>query len=185
MSKGKISFSSSRVLFEKRRGGRIGYNHKNLSGNFLKLDVEFQILDTTWLAKMRKWKKNKGIWNVELKENVKEIIWGVRTFGPSCKRAQKKEQPNKLTCIYKDDWFLSENGCNMMMICGSWLWVLGRRFPLFPEEILTKQGNVFIPCRALFHLDLTRKLPLQMQRKSKSFENISPLYQDMKGFLDF
>ena len=32
----------------------------------------------------------------------------------------------------------------MMRIWEGWWWVLGRRFPLFPEEILTKQGNVFI-----------------------------------------
>ena len=54
---------------------------------------------------------------------------------------------------------MSENGCSMMMICGSWLWVLGRRFPLFPEEILTKQGNVFIRLPRLFQLYLIRKLP--------------------------
>ena len=32
----------------------------------------------------------------------------------------------------------------VMRIWEGWWWVLGRRFPLFPEEILTKQGNVFI-----------------------------------------
>ena len=47
-------------------------------------------------------------------------------------------------------------------------WGLGRRFPLFPEEILTKQGNVFIRLPRLFQLYLIRKLPLQMQKKSKT-----------------
>ena len=38
------------------------------------------------------------------------------------------------------NFYLKDEGGNV----GGLVVVLGRRFPLFPEEILTKQGNVFI-----------------------------------------
>ena len=49
----------------------------------------------------------------------------------------------------KTDWGEIRNEVEVdlkivMRIWEGWWWVLGRRFPLFPEEILTKQGNVFI-----------------------------------------